>query len=73
MLITIRGVIKMHKYIIERQLYGEDNWQNWEDENPTIYTSFKDAIQDIKDFIEDCKNGSIEQIPTLKDFRIVKI
>ena len=63
----------MRRYIIERQLYGIDNWENWEDENPTIYTSFKDAIEDIEEFIEDCKNGYIEQIPTLKEFRIVKI
>jgi hypothetical protein len=62
----------MHKYIVERQLYG-DNWQNWEDENPTIYTSFKDAIEDIEEFIEDCKNGFIEQVPSIKDFRIRKI
>jgi hypothetical protein len=58
---------------VERQLFGVDNWQNWEDENPTIYTSFKDAIEDIEEFIEDCNNGFIEQVPSITDFRIRKI
>ena len=63
----------MHKYIVERQLFGADNWQNWEDENPTIYNSFKDAMEDIEEFIRDCQNGYIEQIPSITDFRIKKV
>ena len=72
-LITGVGRLKVSKYIVERQLFGVDNWQNWEDENPTIYTSFKDAIEDIEEFIEDCNNGFIEQVPSITDFRIRKI
>ena len=63
----------MSKYIVERQLFGIDNWENWENENPTIYNSFEDAIEDIEEFIQDCERGYIEQVPSIKDFRIKKI
>jgi hypothetical protein len=63
----------MSRYIVERQLFGIDNWENWESESPTVYNSFEDAIEDIEEFIQDCERGYIEQVPSIKDFRIKKI
>lgn len=67
----------MSKYVIERQLYGVDNWENWEDENPTIYDNYMQALNEVREFIADCKVafqlGHMDGYPSFKEFRIKKI
>ena len=42
-------------YKIQRQLYGIDNW---EDENDgDSYNSYKEALEEIRGFIADCKDA----------------
>ena len=65
----------MALYKIQRQLCGMDNW---EDENDgQTYTSFKEAKEEIKEFIADCQLachlGYMSDYPKYSEFRIKKI
>ena len=62
-------------YKIQRQLYGIDNW---EDENDgDSYNSYKEALNEIRVFIADCKDafheGYMSDYPSFNEFRIKKI
>lgn len=67
----------MAKYIVERQLHGIDNWQNWEDENSTIYDNYQEPLNEIREFIADCKDafhmGYMSDYPSFEEFRIRKV
>ena len=69
--------MKTFYWVVERQLHGTDNWQNWEDENQTIYDNYQEPLKEIRDFIADCKDafhqGYMSDYPSFEEFRIRKV
>lgn len=65
------------RFIVEQEI-GSGGWENtWSDDNaPMEFTSFDDAVDEIRDHITDCINavesGDMDDSPDPADFRIVE-